>query len=392
VQTWPLDSRHEKLLRELARLITLAGAWRFARGPVVGATARDYPEPWDETRDGLAKVVARTLWHAHVDMKVVLEDVRSPAAPERRNLRQTKLELVRAEEGHIELAVSSIGNDHVAGIVAHEIGRACVAWLGRGELPFRATAVELPDAAVGSLATIVFGLGVVATNAAHHDRSAGETLGQMAYHEHQIAHAGGLDWQDLAFLLAVQATVRDDVLVALDTLQPSQAEHVAAWREVLDDHEDELVALLALGDVEAATPATRPPVPGVVELVTHYAEADLDRPNIGQRVFRYFSNTYGPLYGVIGLFAGLGVAIVSMLIFGTGVANLIPVGIITIGSFWSGRRKRLYKCATCRSFLLRTDTTCRGCGGQIAGDIDHPNNRLEAEEALEDAERAKRAS
>lgn len=385
--SWPLDSHHEALLRELGRLITVGGTWRFARGPVVGATSQDYPEAWDETRAGLGRLVARTLWHAHVDAKVVLEDIRSPTAPERRYLRETKLELVRVEPGHLELAVSSIGNDNVAGIVAHEIGRACVALLAGGESPFRSTEKELPDAAVGSIATIAFGLGVVAANAAHHDRSAGETIGQMVHHEHQMAHAGGLDWEDLTFLLAVQATVRDDVLVALETLAPSQAEKVAAWREVLDDHEEELASRLALGDLDGSTPATRAPVPGTVELLTHHDEADLGLPNIGQRVFRYFSGTHAALYGVLGLFGGLGLGIIGLLIIGTTPLNLIPAGVVTAGGVWRGRSKRFYKCATCRSFLLLDDVKCRGCGGSIAGDVDDPNDRLDAEEALEAAER-----
>ncbi|HSD87988.1 MAG TPA: hypothetical protein VLB44_10760, partial [Kofleriaceae bacterium] len=259
--SWPLHPHHEALLRELARLIRIGGAWRFARGPVVGATTKDYPEPWDETRAQLGRVIARTLWHAHVDSEVVLEDIRTPTERKRRHLRETKLELVRADKGHIELAVSSIGNDDVAGIVAHELGRACVALLAGDDAPFRSTEQDLPDAATGSIATIVFGLGVIAANAAHFDRSAGETIGQVAVHEHQIASAGGLDWQDLTFLLAVQATVREDVLPALDTLRRSQAESVNAWREVLDDHEDELVTLLALGDIDAEAPATRPAAP-----------------------------------------------------------------------------------------------------------------------------------
>jgi hypothetical protein len=380
---WPLHPHHEALLRELSRLVHLAGPWRFARGPVVGATPRDYPEPWDETRVQLGRVIARTLWHAHVDAEVVLDDIRGPAERQYRHLRETKLELVRADKGHIELAVSSIGNDYVAGIVAHEIGRAGIGLLAAGDAPFRSTEHGIPDAATGSIATIVLGLGVVAANAAHFDRSAGETIGQTAVHEHQMATAGGLDWQDLTFLLAVQATVRDDVLAALDTLRPSQAQSVAAWREILDDHEDELVTMLALGDVDAAVPATRPPVPRDVEVRAQFDEADLGRANLGHPVFRYYDGTQLVLYGIIGLFLGFVPMIVITLLFGPSVYNLIPVGVAMVLGAEHGRRKRLYRCATCRSFVTPVSTTCAHCGGTIAGDIKHPNDRLEAEEALQ---------
>lgn len=105
-------------MRELARLVRIGGVWRFARGPVVGATSADFPEEWDETRAQLAPVIARILWHAHVDAEIVLEDVRSPTEQGRRHLRDPRLELVRADRGHVELTVSSTGNDYVAGIVS----------------------------------------------------------------------------------------------------------------------------------------------------------------------------------------------------------------------------------------------------------------------------------
>lgn len=384
---WPLSPHHEALLRELARLIRIGGAWRFARGPVVSATTKDYPEPWDETRAQLGRVIARTLWHAHVDAEVVLEDIRVPAERGRQYLRQTKLELVRADKGHIEIAVSSIGNDYVAGIVAHELGRACVALLADDDAPFRSTEQGIPDSATGSIATIVFGLGVIATNAAHFDRSAGETIGQVAVHEHQIASAGGLEWHDLTFLLAVQATVREDVLPALDTLRQSQAESVTAWREVLDDHEDELVTWLALGDIDAEAPATRPAAPRDFEIRAQFEEQDLGRANLGQRVFRYYDGTQMALYGVAGFFLGMVPAGLVTAVIGPSIFNVIPIGITMVLGLDHGRRKRLYRCATCRSFVTPIDTKCRICGGTIAGDIKHPNDRLDAEEKLEAEER-----
>ena len=381
---WPLTTHHEDLLRELARVLAIGGAWRFARGPVVAATARDYPEPWDQSRGALAKVIARTLWHAHLDVAATLEDGRAPTGRDRKHLRETRIELVRADDAGVELVTTSIGNDDVAGIVAHEIGRAYVACMSRGDHPWRSGDHGLPDAATGSLATIAIGLGVVAANAAHHDRSAGQTIGRTAYHEHQIAQAGGLPWHDLTFLLAVQATVRDDVLAALDTLRPSQAQDVAAWCEVLDDHEDELVQLLELGDMD--TPPERPPVPREVTIRASFDEADLARVNLGRPVFRYYAGTQLPLYGILGAFGGSLLGGAAAAIFGPSLFMLIPIGAATVLGADHGRRKRMYRCATCRGFVTPEAAQCATCGGTIAGDIKHPDERLEAEEALEQAE------
>jgi len=381
---WPLSTHHEGLVRELARVLALGGAWRFAHGPVVAANVRDYPEPWDQTRVALAKVIARSLWHAHLDVPVTLDDGRTPSGRNHRYLRQTKLHLVRADDAGVELTVTSIGNDDVAGIVAHEIGRAYVACMSRGDHPWRSGESSLPDAATGSLATIAIGLGVVAANAAHHDRSAGETIGRSAYHEHHIAQAGGLPWHDLTFLLAVQATVRDDVLSALDTLRPSQSQDVDAWREVLDEHEDELVQMLALDDVDTAP--ERPRVPREVAIRASFEESDLTRANLGQPVFRYYAGTQLALYGVIGMVGGTVLGVAGLSLFGPSLFMLIPIGVTTLLGIDHGRRKRLYRCATCRGFVTPSSTRCNACGGTIAGDIKDPDDRLDAEEALEQAD------
>ena len=266
---------------------------------------------------------------------------------------------------------------------SHELGRGYVAQLP-GDHLYRTTENPLPDAVIGSIATVAIGLGVVAANAAHHDRSAGERIGNMSYYEHQIAHAGGLDWEDLVFLLAVQVTVRDDVLPALKTLRPSQAKELAKWLDVLDDHEDELVAMLALGDATETAP-TRPVEPRAVEVRAAFAEADLARPNLGRSVFRY-AESRGTMFGFVGMLAGTPVGIGAMVALGIPALVLVPMGLGAVAGLKFGRKRRLYRCATCKAFVTLTATECRICGGTIRGDIDHPDDRLEREEELEAAE------
>jgi hypothetical protein len=180
--------------------------------------------------------------------------------------------------------------------------------------------------------------------------------------------------------------VRDDVLPALDSLRPSQAEDVAAWREVLDDHEAELVALLAIGDVDAETPPARPAEPREAAIRATLDEADLGRTNLGKRVFRFSERRTGT-FGILGLVAGIVPAVGLAAILGPAAINAIPVALGLFAGGIYGRRRRLYRCATCRSFVTATATECRHCGGTIAGDIKHPNERLDREEELEDAER-----
>jgi hypothetical protein len=378
---WPLAPAQQKLVAELAQLIEAGGAWRFMRGPVVAASKRDYPDAWEPTRTAVARVIARTLWHAHMEVAASLEDLRGPQWEDRKRLKRTYLELVSASHGKLAFAVSAIGNDNVAGTVAHEVGRAFVSQLGAG-LPFRtAPDSELPDPQVGSIATVYLGLGVIALGSARYARAYGEIIGRSAYHEHEIVETGGLPPEDLAMLLAIQATVRDDVLTSLDTLEKGPAELLAAWRDVLDDHEDELRAMLGVTD-EDYPALSRAPVPGTVNVEAHTAEGDLNRPNLGRPVFRYpeTRSITGSLLGVVtGL--GIGIATLSPAVMGIGT------GVGAIGGFVVGRRMRYFRCASCGNFVTPSHTECRLCGGKLVGEIKDPRSRLDAEEAYEEAQR-----
>jgi len=268
---WPLSPEHEKLVRELGAIIAKAGAWRFMRGHVVAANTRDYPDPFGENRAGLSRALARTLWHARLALDVTIEDHRQPAPIDHTRLRKTTLELVEATATHARIAITQIGNDDIAGIFATEVGRMFVAQLAHGGHPLRTSTStgDLPDLPTGTLAAVYLGLGVVATNASHYRRAVGEIIGHTAYTEQDFVEIGGLASDDLAMLLAVQATVRDDVVPALETLAPRHAEAVARWRAALDDHEDELVEMLEI-DAETPDKETAPPrPPGPRPVPTH---------------------------------------------------------------------------------------------------------------------------
>jgi hypothetical protein len=254
----------------------------------------------------------------------------------------------------------------------------------------------LPAPAIGSIATVYLGLGVVAANAAYYDQSAGEVLGQSAHHSHKIVQSGGLAVRDLAFLLAVQATVRDDVLTAFKTLRPTQAEHVAAWRKVLDDHEVELKQRLGISDGEVGdeVPPARPAAPAEVLTKEAFAEADLHKYNLGRRVFR-IAGSYGWLGGGLGLGAGLIVgfivafAIEPVVAMTTAIVALLLGPILgTIGGFCYGGARRFFRCVSCGGLVTATDEECSACGGRIAGELANPGDRLAREEELDEAELA----
>jgi hypothetical protein len=384
---WSLTETQRGMLSDLATLIARGGSWRFLHGPVAAADQAHYPDRWDETRAGVARVIARTLWHAHAPFDATLEDVRRPGAQREALLRNTLLQLARVDDRGACFALQHIGNDDVAGIAAHEVGRAFVGWLGRDGHPFRAIPDDgLPGPAIGSLATVYLGLGVVAINAAYHSRAGGKADGT---HSHAIGRAGGLDVDDLAFLLAVQAELRDDVLPALRSLRPTQAEAVATWRAVLEDHEGELRQLLGLNDGADDSPAPdRPPAPRPVTIAAVFDEAVVTKPNHGQPVFRVAKvrlHARAGLGWVVGV-AGGTLAFLELPAIGTGLSVALGIAAVVAGVVLGrghGGTRTLYCCATCQSFLDATAAVCPGCGGTITGDIARRADRLEAEERWE---------
>ncbi len=393
--TWPLEPDKLRLLEELAGLIARGGAWRFVKGPVAVPDATDYPDPWDESSEGVGRIVARTLWHAHLSVDAVLEDVRDPAAIDRKRLQRTLIELSSTGPTSASFELFSIGNDDVAGTVSHEVGRYFASHAARAGHPFRRVEEDLPTAEVGAIATVVLGLGVVAANAARYYRSAGAFTGTLAYLEHDVVEVGGLDALDLAFLLAVQAVVRGGVPTAFGSLHPTQAAEVASWREVLEGHGDELRGMLALADADTETPVDRPEAPRSVTVRGAFDEGSAPRVNRGRRTFRVAkTQTVGcVVLGMIG--GGLGGLFVSVLNKAMTPMTAGAIVALVAGSYlgwrrsYLGKKRRDFECASCEADVQETDSECPGCGGWIVEEIANANDRLAREEELEEADRSK---
>jgi len=379
---WPLDAHHEQLVRELASVVARGGGWRLARGPVVSGSRDDYPDAYDATAAAIAKVVARTLWHAHLDIATTIDDVRRPESRGRQRLRRTELELAEVTDRGAQLTLSSIGNDDVGGLVSHEVGRLFVAHLSRTGHPFRTRDDGLPDPELGSIATVCLGLGVIAANAAHYDRSAGEMVGRTSYHEHEIVQIGGLAWEDLSFLLAVQQTVRDDVL-GLESLRPSQRERVLAWIDALDDHEEELVAMLGLGDLDGEEPPRRGAEPAPVAVTSAYSETDLMKANTGLQTLRRREgrgSAYAVMFALLGAILGIPGSIgIAWWFF---VASSLVMG---LGGYLFGRKRHYLRCGGCWAYIKPADSQCKVCGGTLVDQLVLSQAELDAEAELERA-------
>lgn len=371
---WPLTHEQRALVVFVGELIARAGAERFASAHLVCADERDFPGAWEPTRAAVHALLYRLFWHAHLDAEIEVEDHRRGVAPTHRMLETSVIELVAAGAGRAAFQIESIGNDDVAGLLAHRVGAAFLEVLPPD--PFREAKREATPAEA-STAAVYLGLGVLVANSSLYARRASRLVGQQVHSEQQMATVGGLSIDEASLLLAVQDLVRDDAPEALATLHPPQQEWLERWREALEAHEDELRAMLALDRSEprplARAPAPRVPAPS--------AELELRQFNRGRTTFRVAERRSGR----------------SLLGFALGAVGFaVPFGFVVgpalmLAGALAGRRyaKRVFVCTDpeCRAQMASELPTCPRCGGTIAETIAHADLRLERLEELEEAAR-----
>jgi rRNA maturation endonuclease Nob1 len=70
------------------------------------------------------------------------------------------------------------------------------------------------------------------------------------------------------------------------------------------------------------------------------------------------------------------------------VTVFVGIGAFMIWGAVVGHRLRLFRCATCKSFVEENAATCGRCGGRIVGEIANLRDRLDREEELEAQEPA----
>lgn len=369
VVSWPPSHEQRAHLEQLAALIKQFGAARFTSAPLVRADERDFPDPWEATLTGVQQLLHRLCWHAHWDPDVEILDGRPAQPPDERMLLASEIELEDVAGGVVRVVVAAIGNDDVAGLLAHRVGQAFLE-LAPGD-PFRGSGDAITET-MGSVAAVYLGLGVLVANSSMYRRYASRIVARQVVEEQYVAEVGGLTIADATFLLAVQDLVRDDVPAAMSTLLGPQKEWVERWRDALEDHEDELRELLGLDEAPAIS-LSRPPAP---RQARKHEERNLRHFNEGRTTFRVPVKPSWPMWlgGAAGCF---GFLLPAPLVAGPA---LVVAGLV-VGRT---RMRTRYVCADseCGWYMESLVSRCPGCGGDIAETIAHANLRLERLEAL----------
>lgn len=376
----PDREAREQLLGVLAELVAKSGPRSLLMPPV--APGREaFPEPWAPTAAGLELLLRRLLWHAGIERGVELEDDRFAKAPPTERKPATRVELIEVRKDRARFALYFIGDDDVAGTLAHEIGTLHAA-LHRSEQADPYRTADPPTIAIdpdrdlerGSIATVYLGLGVLAANAAFQQyTNNGRFNGGYVPLEYDVLRAGAVPMSALAYLLAVQATVRGDSDPPRGLLPP-QRDEVAAWLRALHGQRGALCERLGIAVGDA--PVTRPAVaPLADELLA------LEEPAAKPIAFRWQTHRGGVGF-VVGTVVGMGIAFA----LSRGVMPFTLLGGATAGHI-IGRRIRAPRCSACASVLPPDASTCRRCGAVLRGEIASLVDRLDAEERLEAEER-----
>ncbi|MDC0715809.1 hypothetical protein [Nannocystis bainbridge] len=391
----PAEERRAWLLAQLADLLRRADWQHFVCTPIVLPRPEFFPDRFTRTAAGVVRLIRRLFRYADLELgaEVELYEGRPPTPEE-----PTLIGASQHHEGAaglfmgIEGEVAHFGADltllddagGITATLAHEVAHAfrshhalCVDDRDEEE--------ELTD-----LTAVFLGFGVLSANAALRHRSQ-QVFDGTFRSSWSVQRIGYLTPQELCFALAAQVKVREAgrevVLACLETNQASYFRAALRW---LERERPALASELGL------PPRERWPPPDSVATLTRalgdtHDELEQEEPpalpdkpsNAGRPVFRVWRRSRTDLaalavpMGLVGLLACIGVA----LIHPGWIVAVIVVMILVVRLL--GRRRR--PCCSepeCRALLTREATTCPGCGGAIAGDIDHAEQRLAAAEAL----------
>jgi len=390
----PAEERRAWLLTRLGELLRRADWQQFVCTPIVLPRPEFFPDRFTRSASGVLRLIRRLFRYADLELRAQIELYEGRPPPSQLTGAPYHHEGAAGLFLGIDGEVACFGADLAllgdpAGItatMAHEVAHAFRSHHGLCE-DDRDVEEELTD-----LTAVFLGFGVLSANAALRHRSQAMADGTLRS-QWSVQRIGYLSPQELCFALACQIHVRgagrEAVQACLETNQVSYFRAALRW---LERERPELATELGL-----PPRATWPPTDSVAKLTralgdTH-DELELDEAvapavpeqpsNAGRPVFRVWRRRRAdqavlalPI-GVAGLLACIWAATVH------DVWITVAVGATALAIRLAGRRRRP-RCSEpeCQALLTRASVICPGCGGTVAGDIEHAEQRLAAAEAL----------
>jgi len=397
----PDEERQGWLLGRLAELIERLGPAQLVASPILLPTDEFFPDEWTPDGAGVWRLARRLMRYAGLEELEAVIRVADATEIESDHAAALFHGIV---DGECLYTVRVENLDDPMGLAAalsHEVAHAFRHHHGL-VVDDEAEEEQLTD-----VTTVFLGFGVLTLNASYRYRAAGELIGTMTVTTWSHSSMGYLPPEELAFLLAVHAAVRELAGSAVreikSALETNQAAYFLSDLRKLGDRREEIVRRLRVPDRRLW-----PPAPGMEQLTGPIAgeprvEGDAseeyftDEPPermqaVGKPVFRVRKDrkAVGAFGGAVlgGLVSlALGAAFPGA---GMGFYLLVFVTLIAVG-LAVGVGFKYYVCSNmdCEHRLGAEDERCGFCGGTVSGTIAHASERLAAEEELREKRRRK---
>lgn len=376
----PPDVDQDAVLEVLRELLAVRGAAELLHAPVLQYAREDFPDEWRPDADGAEAMLRRLLaWAGLGDAPLRLKLLAGAT-------------LVLPVDGHDEYRVplSEVGAyfqgrdeagslsfvvdeahladaERLAGALAHA---AAAAWRAHHHLTDtddHALEQELSD-----VASVVLGFGLLTTNNTWRYRRRAELSG-AAVHTHTTVHTGGfLSSEVMAWLLAVQATLRGDRALnarLVGALEPSQ--RITFEESLASLDRAQLWTRLGLPAAETLhfTPPVQPPPRALPTPRLAPGSGDALAP-AGAVSFRVPARP-NPFVGFFWFVGSIPLAILT---------HAAWPFLVLPGAYVAFRLARpLYRCAACDALVSRAQAVCAGCRASLVGDIARLRDKHDAE-------------
>lgn len=215
------------LFVETAALIERAGLTTYVAAPLVEPSERWFPDEWTPDERGVERLARRVFGYAglgDVELAVERADPDDPQAQDERALWLGSL-----DAGAVSLSVDPRYLDDPLGLTA------MLARIAAGVVRERHDLVDSDlenEQRCLDVTTVYLGFGIITTNAAYRYRAGGEQRGYLAITRWSHSRLGALSPQAMAYLLAMQLSVRNvssrEVRTVTRQLETNQASYFKA--------------------------------------------------------------------------------------------------------------------------------------------------------------------
>lgn len=267
----PSPSDQAWLLEQLGIILGRGGWQRFVLGDVLEPSDHYFPDAFVTGPEGVATVARRLLWWAGVTQMAV--DVVAAGAPGHPTAalggqRGWDIDLAEVADDTLTLVLASEGAPpELPGALVSVVAMALRHRGRKMQSQYRGDVSSEHEEELATLQTIELGFGLLATEATQRSTTTVATAHHWERYEMSTSGHGHLPVAELAFLLAVQATVRETSPQTIKRwsgyLRPNQQDIFRRWLRSLDGQADTLRRHLAIPDPQD-WPAGQPmiaPVP-----------------------------------------------------------------------------------------------------------------------------------